>query len=140
MSALDIKERQILVRYDDDPNFTWHHRVLLVRIASGRWVVLTPTGDLQVFDTATVRFEPLARGRPFPERCRDDCFLFDPPPVRELSEAIARAKVLADIAGEDIEVDDAEVWVISDPAHSRFCEQVEPGILGRRRAGLVTGD
>eukprot|EP00959_Pyramimonas_sp_CCMP1952_P445002 9318267-Pyramimonas_sp.AAC.1 len=67
MSALDIKERQILVRYDDDQGFTWHHRVLLVRISSGRWVVLTPTGDLQILDTATVRFEPLARGRPVPD-------------------------------------------------------------------------
>ncbi|CAK0833571.1 unnamed protein product [Prorocentrum cordatum] len=86
-------------------------------------------GDLQILDTATVRFEPLARGRPVPERCRNDCFLFDPIPVRELSEAIARAKVLADIAGEDIEVDDAEVWVVSDTSHPRFGEQVEPGIL-----------
>ena len=37
--------------------------------------------------------------------------------------------VLADIAGEDIEVDDAEVLVVCDPAHTRFGEQVEPGIL-----------
>eukprot|EP00959_Pyramimonas_sp_CCMP1952_P375206 7858193-Pyramimonas_sp.AAC.1 len=92
MSALDIKERQVLVRYENDPNFTWHHRILLVRISAGRWVVLTPTHDLQILDTATVRFEPLAKGRPVPDRCRQDCFLFDPIPVRELSEAIARAK------------------------------------------------
>ncbi|CAK0827978.1 unnamed protein product [Prorocentrum cordatum] len=58
-----------------------------------------------------------------------DCFLFDPILMCELSEAIARAKVLADIAGEDIEVDAAEVWVVSDPSHRRFGEQVEPGIL-----------
>ena len=129
MSALDIKEKQILVRYNGDPNFTWHHRILLVRLSAGRWVVLTPTGSLQILDTTTVRFEPLARGRPVQDRCRNDCFLFDPLPVSELNEFSARARVLADIAGEDIEEDDAEVWVVCDPAHSRFGEQVEPGIL-----------
>ena len=46
MSALDIKERQILARYDADPNFTWHHRVLLARLGDSEWIVLTP--DLEV--------------------------------------------------------------------------------------------
>ncbi|CAK0856393.1 unnamed protein product, partial [Prorocentrum cordatum] len=90
-----------------------------------------------ILDTATVRFEPLARGRPMPDRCRQDCFLFDPILVRELSEAIARAKVLADIAGEDIEVDAAEIWVVSDPSHPRFGEQVEPGILDDAARALL---
>ena len=128
MSALDVKGRHILARYPDDPNFTWRHRLLLARISAGRWAVLTPTGDLQILVTATVGFGPPARGRPVPERSRNDCFLFDPIPVRELSEALARAKVVADIAGEDVEVDAEGAWVICDTNHVRFGEQIEPGI------------
>ena len=39
MSALDIPERQILLQFPDDPNFTVHHRVLFVRVRDALWVV-----------------------------------------------------------------------------------------------------
>ena len=47
MSALDIPERQILVRYYDS-DFEWHHRVLYLQINGPQWVWGTPDADIGV--------------------------------------------------------------------------------------------
>ncbi|CAK0791524.1 unnamed protein product [Prorocentrum cordatum] len=129
MGAPDFKEGQILVRCDDDQHFTWLYRVSLAFISSSSWPVLAPTRGSHTVDGETFRIEPLARGRDAPRRCWNDFFLFNPRPVREFSEAFARAKELADFADEDTELDDTEAWIISGLSHLRFGEQVGQGIL-----------
>ena len=50
MECLDIADYQILVHFPDDNHYRWHHRVLLHKIGGGRWVALTPDGDMEVID------------------------------------------------------------------------------------------
>ena len=45
--SLDIAERQILQFYgDEDPPFLWHHRILLVPLGEGEWIICTPDYDV----------------------------------------------------------------------------------------------
>ena len=74
----DVFQLQVLVRYDDDPNFTWHHRVLLRKLTGSTYVVLTPTFSVQTLDLAGVRFVPLGRNAAIPPAQVGDVFLFDP--------------------------------------------------------------
>ena len=75
--SLDIKDRQVLVKYDDDEFFTWHHRVLLQRVDGSVWIVLTPDLSVQRLDLGGERIMPLGRNSKIPERAATDCYLFD---------------------------------------------------------------
>lgn len=66
MAALDIKERQVLVRYDEDPEVTWHLRVLLLRAEGTTWFALTPDLSVQRLDLSEREVVPLGRGRKIP--------------------------------------------------------------------------
>ena len=129
MAALDIKEKQILVRYEADDNFTWHHRVLLERGDAQTWVVLTPSLEVQVLNVAEIQFIALVRGRPAPRHAADDCFLFDPLSARELADAHAEARQLAEILGERAAPDVTEVWVVADIHSEKFGELVDDSII-----------
>ena len=129
MAALDIRQKQILVRYDDDANFTWHHRVLLWRARDSEWVVLTPTLEVQRLDVSTVPVVPLGRGRPIPAAQREDCFIFDDTSQREINDHIPAARALAELFGEVAEPDDEEIWVVSSTAHDKFGEIIDPAVL-----------
>ena len=50
--ALDLPERQCLVFYGEDANgLRYHHRLLLVATPlPGRWIIGTPTYEVQVLD------------------------------------------------------------------------------------------
>ena len=137
--SLDIKDKQILVRYDDDDYFTWHHRVLLHRVAGSLWIVLTPDLSVQRLDLAAESILPLARADKIPARALNDCYLFDSLSAQELSTAKSQAKQLADILGEPEADDSDDVWVISDAQHARFGELVPEDILSsERRSSLRT--
>ena len=45
--TLDTKLKQCLVDFFADPNFSWHHRELLVKLDACRWVVATPDHSVQ---------------------------------------------------------------------------------------------
>ena len=107
MAALDIREKQILVRYDQDANFTWHHRVLLRKVVgTTSWAVATPTLEVEILDVGNVQFVALARGRPITAAQRTDCFIFDPITARELSDAHAQARLLVEVFGDAPVADD----------------------------------
>jgi len=60
MTALDVKEKLISVRYDAYPNFTWHHRLLLRGGEGQSWIVLTPTLEVQEWVIAEPQHERFA--------------------------------------------------------------------------------
>ena len=66
MPTLDVEERQVLVDFPADPNFTWHHRVLLVALGEGKWIGCTPTLSVQRIDLAGHRIVILPRNGNFP--------------------------------------------------------------------------
>ena len=41
--TLDVPEN-VCVNFDDDPNFRWHYRLLIVAgLAAGEWIAATPS-------------------------------------------------------------------------------------------------
>jgi hypothetical protein len=127
--SLDIKEKQILARYDDDANFTWHHRVLLRKLGPTDWVALTPDLDVQLLNVGTTRFLPLLRNRPIPANAVGDSYLFDPITARELSDAHQQARQYGDILGDAAADEDEEVWVVGDSMHPRFGDVIDAAVL-----------
>ena len=65
MSSLDIPERQILLRFPEDP-VPWYHRILMLPLSGASWVVATPDLVLQIEDLAGQRVRALARNVDFP--------------------------------------------------------------------------
>ena len=95
MSSLDVREKQILVRYDDDAHFTLHHRLLLVELGNGKWVVCTPDKDIEVCDLTNHRVLPLRKNEAFPRRAWNDMYIFDALGAGQLDELIRDALELA---------------------------------------------
>jgi hypothetical protein len=148
--ALDISEGQVCINYDDDPNYTWHHRVLLSKLDAGRWVVLTPDGDVEVVDLSAHRVVPLLRGAPVPARVAGDVYLIALISDEELRRALAEASALAAILGVTTVAVSAGVradWIFSDPAHENWGVNVPAALLSaigqtvlRGSTGLVQED
>lgn len=144
MAALDIKEHQILVRFDEDPEVTWHHMVLLQRTKGTTWLALTPDLAVQRLDLSEREVLPFTRGRVIPSAQAGDCYIFDAVGPKELAEAHATARQLAELHGADGAEESATTWVIADPMHAKFGEAVEASLLGdptrstlRSRLGVV---
>ena len=47
--TLDVPEAQGCVNFDEDVNFRWHHRLLVVQLSPGVWVAATPDGTEKTF-------------------------------------------------------------------------------------------
>ena len=100
----DVEERQVLVDFEADAQFLWHHRLLLLPIdRAGRWVCASPTFEVQTIDLTEHRVIALARGQPVPAARRQDAFLFDPEvPAIELARMRAEAAQLRELLAPDL--------------------------------------
>jgi hypothetical protein len=120
--SLDIPERQVLIYYDGDA-IPWHHRILMERIEGGRWIVVTPTFDIQIADLAVADdVRPLERNALIPAGCRP-LFAFEYIDPVELDQLRWRCRRYADVLGvqaPDLAGHGDAEWVYSDPAHERF--------------------
>lgn len=120
--SLNIRDPQVLVRFDEDDNFEWHHRILLKKIGQGRWVTLTPDHELVVHDLSEERYRVCERGAPFPA---DNVYAHDDLSKAELDgfrrRAGLQAAILDDGPGEEVE---AEVWLVAEADHPRFGAQI----------------
>ena len=97
--SLDTVLAQVVVDYFDDPNFQWHHRVLLVQLEGPRWIVVTPDGSVQVLDLSEHRVIPVRRHAAFPDSVRGNVYIFDPFEDGEEESYVAQAVTLARIMG-----------------------------------------
>ena len=144
--SLDIPERQVLILFIGDA-IPWHHRILMVRISGSRWIVITPTFDIEVTDLAEVDdVRPVERNSAMPEACRP-VFSFEPIEMVELDQLRWRSRQYADVLG--VVTPDAlgpggdADWLYSDPAHEKFAQAVSVqvmaagGVVVRGSAGLV---
>lgn len=128
--ALDVKDAQVLVEYPDDPVFQWHHRVLLHRIAEGRWVTLTPDEELQIHDLGEQRHVLLQRGRPLPPAQAAAAYIFDPIAPGVLADHRRAAKQQAVIlGGGEVEGEEVQTWVVRDPSDDKFGTEVPEEIV-----------
>ena len=126
-STLDVSSLQVLARYEDDTDgLEWHHRLLLVRIADGKWVALTPDFELLVIDLDEREHAVLRRRSPFPEWAGGILYAFDPGAVtqRSLAEHISDAKIQAAVLAEGVLDEDPDgglgQWMVCMPSHPRF--------------------
>ena len=146
MTTLDTDFLQCLVGYPEDPNFYWHHRVLLVGGKDGVWIWLTPTGEVQRGklgpDDAVV---PLRRNAAFPDGVNGaNIFSFDPITADELqgyySEAVGFAKIIGLEVGA-VPVSKAEQdWYISDITSSAYGERVSREVYANDQICRRHGD
>jgi hypothetical protein len=122
--TLDIEEKQVLARYDEDDYFTWHHRVLLKRLEGSKWLVLTPDLGVEVCDLSVRPMVPLRRAAPFPAAQAADAYIFDPITPVELDEAKREARRLAGILADDQEDVEEAIWLVAQPGHENFGKEV----------------
>ena len=114
--------------FADDPVYKWHHRVLLMRVEGGKWIVVTPTGDIEVTNLAEAEdLVTLSRNAGFPPHCAN-YFGFGLAADADWSGYRLAARQLADVLGVDVTpvpADEAR-WYYSDPAYEKFGEVVAP--------------
>jgi hypothetical protein len=139
--ALDIPERQVLQAYEDD-HFGFHHRLLVTHLGGARWLVCTPTWDVQQVDFADEDIVPLGRAGPFPLAGRP-FFAFSPPTEAQLTAMRASAATLAVVLGVvavplAATVADT-VWLYSDSAKDQFGSEVPVEILAEVDPLLLKG-
>ena len=83
--TLDVREPQILLHVPDDADgYPWHHRLLVLQIKAGRWVLLDPELELQTVDLDSVDYVLLDRHGDFPPEKYQDVFAFEPLPQSEV--------------------------------------------------------
>ena len=106
----------------DSHGFFWRHRILLKRVADGRWVALTPDLDLWVCDLAAIRHDAQERNRPF-TRPAAEVYACDPVGRGELDGYHRRAAIQARaLGGGDDVVIEERVLVIAELSHIHFGE------------------
>ena len=73
--ALDIPEAQVAINFDQDQNYTWHARLLVLKLPAGAsWISVTPDLEIEVLDLALHTVVVLPRAARFPDRVRGDIY------------------------------------------------------------------
>ena len=136
--TLDIPEVQIVVRFDNDPNFRWHHRILLRRVAAGIWMCLTPDLEVCRHDLNLMRHQVLERSHEFPADVQGDLYCFDPVSRAVLESKKRTATIQAQILGDE---DPAEavsyVWIVAEKLHPQFGEVVPDELMNDPHTGMA---
>ena len=141
--TLDIPEAQVAVFFEDDPDFVWHVRVLLIRLYGSRWIVGTPTLSVQAIDLADFRVLPLARKAEFPVGIRGQVFYVNVITDQELDllrgDACALAMILGAATATTVGASIA-TWHVSDPSHPRYAEAVPLDVSRNPARCVVRGN
>ena len=99
MTSLDVPEAQVAIDFPDDANFTWHARVLVVRLTDSVWIGFSPDLEAELIDLREHRVVPLARGAPFPARVRNDIYYRVAITDAEVTAARQECQELATVMG-----------------------------------------
>ncbi|CAK0868029.1 unnamed protein product, partial [Prorocentrum cordatum] len=134
-----------LVRYDDDENFQWHHRVLLVKGPDQWWVWVTPDGEIAAANLGGFRVVALQRGGAFPDRYRGNIYVFDDADVdaEEMHQYYREARALGDILGYPASAAPLardERWFVSDPTSPQYGEEVPAASVGNDEVLIRRGE
>ena len=120
--TLDVKEPQVLLHFPlDAGGFYWHQRVLLKKLAAGRWIGVSPDFGLEVVDLNVLRHRVLDRRAPFPLPEALTAYIFDPIGRADLERLRQRAKTMAIILSSEDPVElEAFSWVYADVSDPLF--------------------
>ena len=127
--TLDIEQKQVLVFFDD-PNYNWHHRVLVCPLkVEGNWVALSPDLECEAIDLRGLRVIPLRRRAVFPDRVRGNVYIFDEVDEADWRASVAEASELARVLGAQPVAQPSGLashrWRVSDPAVEDFGEELD---------------
>ncbi|CAK0847888.1 unnamed protein product, partial [Prorocentrum cordatum] len=127
--TLDIVESQVCIAFDDDPNFRWHHRVLLVPSPTpGHWVAATPDAEIYLLKLDEYRVVALARAAVFPPRVRGQVYAFGALSDADLANLRRDGRNFAKVLGFSLPAAqpgvDVPRWIVADPASDHFGEEV----------------
>ena len=114
--TLNVREPQVLIHYPaDNAGFYWHHRVLLRRLAAGRWVCLTPDHELVQHDLVAEEHIILDRNSAFPAAQAAHVYAHDEIGRAALEVFRRRAETMAALLG-DAPAADAEAveWAVAE--------------------------
>jgi hypothetical protein len=136
--TLDIADAQILIHRPADPNgLTWHHWILLKRLAPGQWLGLTPLGASERVDLANVQHVVLERLAQFPAAQRATVLAHDPVSRAALESHKRRAVTTAALLGDaDLADIQSSAWRIAEPQRTDFAAEVDVGIVNDPVTGL----
>ena len=113
--------------YQGDPNFEWHHRLLVIQGDGGRWVGVTPDYDVQLVDLSQAVVRTVRRATPWPQDIAAQIYSFDPLDAGDEEDLIQQCKEFASVMGLGPRVDTKRVqgtWRLSDPSSTLFGEVV----------------
>ena len=127
--TLDVVESQVCIAFDDDPNFRWHQRLLLVPSPTpGHWVAATPDAEIYLLKLDEFRVVALARAAPFPARVRGQVYAFGALSDADLASLRRDGRNFAKVLGFPIPAAPAGVevprWIVADPSSDHFGEEL----------------
>ena len=99
MPTLDVEQKQLLVHYEDDEDYAWHHRLLLIPLGGASLIWATPDLEIERADVDQFRVAVLARASAFPTRYVNDIYAFDPMSPSILNKLLSEARSLAAVLG-----------------------------------------
>ena len=115
--SLDLAEPQVLVHFPNDGGgFYHHHRLLITRLAPGRWIAASPDHELEILDLNARAHRVLQRRSPLPADIIDEIYAFDPLTRQELDNLRRQARTMAVVLGDDdFEEAESKLWVFCSP-------------------------
>ena len=138
--TLDIPEIQVIVHYPNDPEFIWHHRILLKRVSGAVWIARTPDLDNTRHDLAIQEHVVLDRNATFPQHLRHHVYAHGFISRSALNNYKRRAGTQAAVLGDSMDTEVEElVWVIAMASRSSFGNVISDDIMNDP-AGAVTLD
>ena len=131
------------VNFDDDANFRWHRRLLLVQLRPGVWMAASPDGEVLVLDLSGHLVVALRRASAFPARVRDQVYAFGDQSEGDIEALRVEARGLAVAMGATAPTAApgaiAPRWIVSDPGSPEFGKELDVHFVGDPQR-LVTRD
>ena len=128
--TLDVPERQVLIKMDDEPQRYWQH-LLLHRVQGSEWITCDPAGDVVVENLGGEEVVPLMRLSEFPQGGRP-ILAFPTLDDVMLASVRARAATLAEVHGIQLGSPGesaATMWVHADTCHPLFGNEVPSTVV-----------
>ena len=141
-AVLDIPEQQVALAFHEDPNITWHHRILWFRIGeTTRYVAGSPDWENEIVDLTEHQVVPLTRAGLPPARIVGDFYQFAGNPTEaQLDAARADARALAALFGAVAVSGPVDAgWFFADMAAEKFSEEVPPSLLQNVGLHVIRG-
>ena len=141
--TLDVEQRQVLIRMDEEAQRYWHH-LLLHRVSGSTWITCDPHGDVVVEDLAGEEVVPLSRSAAFPVAGRPHLAFSETDEI-SMADIRSRAATLAEVHGISLAVTTvplSAVWVFADSSHPLFATEVPSRVVAdpaRARVGGSVG-